>query len=117
MHSITAHQVRDDDDDIITTASTDPDGLAVSVLSTGEVIDVNADLAAAPPRRRRAGRTVRRLRADGVHPALRPAAAAELTGRAPPGTLARTPILGRDEPAARPAPTGHRSPREKEKIR
>ena len=49
MHSITAHQVRDDDDDIITTASTDPDGLAVSVLSTGEVIDVNADLAALRP--------------------------------------------------------------------
>lgn len=49
MHSITVSQVRDDDDDIITTATTDPDGLSVSVLTTGEILDVHADIAALRP--------------------------------------------------------------------
>jgi hypothetical protein len=49
MHSITVSQVRDDDDDIITTATSDPCGLAVSVLTTGQIIDVDVDIAALRP--------------------------------------------------------------------
>lgn len=42
MHSITVSQIKDDDDEIITTAETDPAALSVSVRSTGEVVDVYA---------------------------------------------------------------------------
>jgi len=42
MHSITVSQFIDDDDDIITIAETDPPALAVSVRSTGEIVDVDA---------------------------------------------------------------------------
>ncbi|MFV8169760.1 hypothetical protein [Mycobacterium sp. DBP42] len=41
MFEITVKQYRDDDDDIITTASTDPEAVEVSVMTTGRVIDVN----------------------------------------------------------------------------
>ncbi|MBS4730598.1 hypothetical protein MSM1_20510 [Mycobacterium sp. SM1] len=42
MHSITVTQFKDDDDEIITTAETDPSALSVSVRSTGEIVDVDA---------------------------------------------------------------------------
>lgn len=42
MHSITVTQFRDDDDDIVTTAETDPVAMSVSVRTTGEIIDVDA---------------------------------------------------------------------------
>ncbi len=45
MHSIIVSQVKDDDDEIVTTASTDPAGLEVSVRTTGEILDVYADTA------------------------------------------------------------------------
>ncbi len=45
MHSICVSQVIDDDDETITTADTDPPGLAVSVRTTGEIIDVHTDVA------------------------------------------------------------------------
>lgn len=43
MHQIILSQFVDDDDDVITTASTDPEALSVSVLRTGEIIDVDVD--------------------------------------------------------------------------
>lgn len=55
MHTITVTQFKDDDDDIITTAATDPAALSVSVLTTGEVIDVDA-----------ASPELRKLGADGL---------------------------------------------------
>jgi len=42
MHSITVTQFKDDDDDIITTAETDPAALSVSVSTTGAILDVDA---------------------------------------------------------------------------
>jgi hypothetical protein len=42
MHSITVTQFKDDDDDIITTAETDPAAMSVSVRTTGEIVDVDA---------------------------------------------------------------------------
>ena len=42
MHSITVTQFKDDDDDIITTAETDPGALSVSVCTTGAIVDVDA---------------------------------------------------------------------------
>lgn len=45
MHSIIVSQITDDDDEIITTAETDPPALAVSVRTTGEILDVHADTA------------------------------------------------------------------------
>jgi hypothetical protein len=44
MHSITVTQFKDDDDDIITTAETDPAAMSVSVRTTGEIIDVDASV-------------------------------------------------------------------------
>jgi len=44
MHSITVTQFKDDDDDIITTAETDPAAMSVSVRSTGEIVDVDASV-------------------------------------------------------------------------
>lgn len=42
MHSITLTQFKDDDDDIITTAETDPEAMSVSVRTTGAIVDVDA---------------------------------------------------------------------------
>jgi hypothetical protein len=55
MHSITVSQIKDDDDDIITTAETDPAALSVSARTTGEIIDVYA-----------AAERLRQLGADGL---------------------------------------------------
>lgn len=44
MHSINVTQFKDDDDDIITTAETDPAALSVSVRTTGEIVDVDASV-------------------------------------------------------------------------
>jgi hypothetical protein len=44
MHSITITQFTDDDDDIITTAETDPAAISVSVRTTGAIVDVDADV-------------------------------------------------------------------------
>ena len=43
MYDITVGQVKDDDDEIITTAATDPEALSVSARTTGEIIDVYVD--------------------------------------------------------------------------
>lgn len=42
MHSINLTQFKDDDDEVITTAETDPPAMSVSVRTTGEIIDVDA---------------------------------------------------------------------------
>jgi hypothetical protein len=42
MHSIELSQFKDDDDEIITTAATDPEALSVSVRTTGEIVDIDA---------------------------------------------------------------------------
>ena len=42
MHSITVTQFKDDDDEVITTAETDPPAMSVSVRTTGEIVDVDA---------------------------------------------------------------------------
>ncbi|MFL0176413.1 hypothetical protein [Mycobacterium sp. SMC-13] len=42
MHSIVLSQFKTDDDDVITTASTDPEALSVSVNTCGEIVDVDA---------------------------------------------------------------------------
>jgi hypothetical protein len=42
MHAINLSQFKDDDDQIITTAETDPEALSVSVRTTGEIVDVYA---------------------------------------------------------------------------
>lgn len=42
MHKINVSQVKDEDDNIITTASTDPEALSVSVNTSGQVVDVHA---------------------------------------------------------------------------
>ena len=42
MHSINLTQFKDDDDEVITTAETDPAAMSVSVRTTGEIIDVDA---------------------------------------------------------------------------
>lgn len=42
MHSIELSQFKDDDDDIITTAESDPEALSVSVRTTGEIVDIDA---------------------------------------------------------------------------
>lgn len=42
MHSIELSQFKDDDDEIITTAETDPAALSVSVRTTGEIVDIDA---------------------------------------------------------------------------
>lgn len=42
MHSIVLSQFKDDDDEVITTASTDPEALSVSVSTTGEIVDIDA---------------------------------------------------------------------------
>ncbi|MBI2699709.1 hypothetical protein [Mycobacterium paragordonae] len=44
MHSITITQFTDDDDDVITTAETDPAAISVSVRTTGAIVDVDADV-------------------------------------------------------------------------
>ncbi|WP_304118920.1 hypothetical protein [Mycolicibacterium bacteremicum] len=44
MHSITVSQFKDDDDEVITTAATAPEALSVSVTTTGEIVDVDADV-------------------------------------------------------------------------
>jgi hypothetical protein len=49
MHSITVTQFKDDDDDVITTAATDPAALSVSVRTTGEIVDVDAQAARLQP--------------------------------------------------------------------
>jgi hypothetical protein len=41
MHSIELSQFKDDDDEIITTAETDPVALSVSVRTTGEIVDID----------------------------------------------------------------------------
>ncbi|PJE02599.1 MAG: hypothetical protein CK429_34320 [Mycobacterium sp.] len=55
MHSITITQFTDDDDDVITTAETDPAAISVSVRTTGAIVDVDADVD-----------TLRPLGADGL---------------------------------------------------
>jgi hypothetical protein len=42
LHSVTVTQFKDDDDEIITTAETDPAAISVSVRTTGEIVDVDA---------------------------------------------------------------------------
>lgn len=42
MHTITVTQFKDDDDDIITVAATEPPAISVSVRTTGEIVDVDA---------------------------------------------------------------------------
>ena len=42
MHSITVTQFKDDDDEVITTAATDPPAMSISVRTTGEIVDVDA---------------------------------------------------------------------------
>ena len=42
MHSINVTQFKDDDDDVITTAETDPPAMLVSLRTTGEIVDVDA---------------------------------------------------------------------------
>ena len=42
MHTITGTQFKDDDDDVITVAETDPAAMSVSVRTTGEIVDVDA---------------------------------------------------------------------------
>lgn len=42
MHSIELSQFQDDDDEVITTAATDPEALSVSVNTSGEIVDVDA---------------------------------------------------------------------------
>lgn len=42
MHSIELSQFKDDDDEIITTAETNPEALSVSVRTTGEIVDIDA---------------------------------------------------------------------------
>lgn len=42
MHSIELSQFKDDDDEIITTAETDPEALSVSVRTSGEIVDIDA---------------------------------------------------------------------------
>ncbi len=42
MHTITVTQFKDDDDDVITVAETDPAAMSVSVRTTGEIVDVDA---------------------------------------------------------------------------
>jgi hypothetical protein len=49
MHSITLTQFKDDDDDVITTAATDPAALSVSVRTTGEIVDVDAQASRLKP--------------------------------------------------------------------
>ena len=41
MHSISLTQFKDDDDEVITTAETDPAAMSVSVRTTGEIVDVD----------------------------------------------------------------------------
>ena len=41
MHSINLTQFKDDDDEVITTAETDPAAMSVSVRTTGEIVDVD----------------------------------------------------------------------------
>jgi len=55
MHSITISQFKDDDDEVITTAGTDPEAMSVSVRTTGEIVDVDA-----------AAERLRALGADGL---------------------------------------------------
>lgn len=55
MHSINLTQFKDDDDEVITTAETDPAAMSVSVRTTGEIVDVDA-----------AADTLRPLGADGL---------------------------------------------------
>ncbi|SIJ21811.1 Uncharacterised protein [Mycobacteroides abscessus subsp. abscessus] len=43
MHDIIISQIRDDDDKVITFASTDPEGLIVTGETTGEIVDVDVD--------------------------------------------------------------------------
>lgn len=43
MHSINVTQFKDDDDDVITTAETDPPAMSVSLRTTGEIVDVEAN--------------------------------------------------------------------------
>lgn len=46
MHNIVVSQFKDDDDDIITTADTDPQAVSVSVATTGQILDVFVNIAA-----------------------------------------------------------------------
>lgn len=49
MHSINVFQILDEDDNVITTAETDPPAMSVSVRTTGETVDVHADTAKLRP--------------------------------------------------------------------
>lgn len=49
MHSVVLSQFKDDDDNIITTASTDPEALSVSVGTTGEIVDIDAQVSKLRP--------------------------------------------------------------------
>lgn len=49
MHSIELSQFKDDDDEVITTAATDPEALSVSVSTTGEIVDVDAQVSKLRP--------------------------------------------------------------------
>ncbi|WGI35972.1 hypothetical protein QDT91_28610 (plasmid) [Mycolicibacterium aubagnense] len=49
MHEIIVGQFVDDDDNVITTAATDPDALSYSVYTNGEAADVYADEARLRP--------------------------------------------------------------------
>lgn len=49
MHSINLSQFKDDDDEVITTAETDPEALSVSVRTTGEIVDVEAQVSKLRP--------------------------------------------------------------------
>lgn len=40
MHDILLSQFLDDDDNVITTADTDPEAVSVSMRTTGEIVDV-----------------------------------------------------------------------------
>lgn len=49
MHFINLSQFKDDDDEVITTAATDPEALSVSVRTTGEIVDVEAQVSSLRP--------------------------------------------------------------------
>ncbi|MEW2484217.1 hypothetical protein AB0876_31990 [Mycobacterium sp. NPDC049093] len=49
MHSIELSQFKDDDDEVITTAATDPEALSVSVNTAGEIVDVDAQVSKLRP--------------------------------------------------------------------
>jgi hypothetical protein len=44
MHAITVSQFKDDDDEVITTAETEPAAVSVSVRTTGEIVDIDTQV-------------------------------------------------------------------------